>query len=39
MPLMAGDRELADRLRERSRGKYGAPRQDVEDAIYKRLRE
>ena len=34
-----GDRELAEKLKEYSRMKYGADRQTVEDEIYRRLRE
>jgi len=34
-----GNRELAEKLKEYSRMKYGVDRQTVEDDIYKRLRE
>ena len=34
-----GDRELAEKLKEYSRMKYGTERQKVEDEIYRRLRE
>ncbi len=33
-----GNRELIDQLKERSRQKYGADRQETEDSIYQRLR-
>lgn len=36
--LERGDRDLVDRLKERSRQKYGADRQETEDSIFKRLR-
>ena len=36
--LERGDRELVDQLKERSRQKYGADRQETEEAIFKRLR-
>ncbi len=39
IPMEKGNRELVDRLKERSREKYGTDRQEVEEAIYKRLRE
>ena len=39
IPMEKGNRELVDRLKESSREKYGAARQEVEEAIYKRLRE
>lgn len=35
----AGNRELAEKLKEYSRAKYGQDRQVVEDEIYRRLRE
>ncbi len=38
LPIEPGSRELADQLKEYSRQKYGAERQDVEADIYKRLR-
>jgi len=34
-----GDRELAAKLKEYSRTKYGQDRQTIEDEIYKRLRQ
>ena len=36
--LERGNRELIDQLKERSRQKYGADRQEIEDSIFKRLR-
>jgi hypothetical protein len=35
----SGDRELAEKLKEYSRIKYGRDRQEIEEGIYKRLRE
>ena len=36
--LERGNRELIDQLKEHSRQKYGADRQETEEAIFKRLR-
>ncbi len=38
VPPENGNRELIDQLKERSRQKYGADRQETEDSIFKRLR-
>jgi len=38
LPPERGNRELIDQLKERSRQKYGADRQETEDSIFKRLR-
>ncbi len=39
LALERGDRQLADRLKNQSRAKYGRDRQEIEEEIYKRLRE
>jgi len=39
LPVEAGNREMARKLKEYSRVKFGADRQEVEAAIFKRLRE
>jgi hypothetical protein len=39
LPMPRGNRELADKLKEYSRLKYGQERRAIEDEIYRRLRE
>ncbi|MEK7077288.1 MAG: TraM recognition domain-containing protein, partial [Patescibacteria group bacterium] len=39
LPMAAGDPDTAHRLKEQSREKYGADRKEVEEQIFKRLRE
>lgn len=38
LPRSPGNRELAERLRELSRERYGMDRQEIESRIYERLR-